>query len=66
MSQEDFQYLIKNAEDKHDNWGVHEVLKASIILSTYHGMCGLCFGMGLEPDADVVEDLLQVVGPQVL
>jgi len=29
------------------------VLKASVVLLTYHGMCGLSFGMGLKPDLDI-------------
>jgi len=37
---------------------MNEVLKAAIILSTYHGMCGLCDGMGLLPDADIVNEII--------
>jgi hypothetical protein len=45
---------------------VHEVLKACAILVTYHGICGLCHGMGLTPDDDIVEELLGLMGPEAL
>ena len=49
-----FQYLVKEGQNSQENWTIHEVLKASIILSNYHGICGLCHGMGLTPDFDIV------------
>lgn len=54
VNEEHFNFLIKGGEDHTENWTVHEVLKATVILSTYHGICGLCFGMGLVPDLDIV------------
>ena len=66
MNEEHFNFLIKGGEDHNENWTVHEVLKATVILSTYHGICGLCFGMGLVPDLDIVQELLTLMGPEAL
>lgn len=66
VSQDSFRFLINGAENSNENWTIHEVLKASIILSTYHGLCGLCSGMGLRPDKDIVHELLSLMGPEAL
>jgi hypothetical protein len=66
LNQEHFHNLIKGAENQKDNWTVHDILKASIIFSTYHGLCGLCAGMGLIPDLDIVQELLTLMGPEAL
>ena len=66
LTKEHFTNLIKGGENHNDNWTVHEVLKASIILSSYHGLCGLCSGMGLVPDLDIVQELLTLMGPEAL
>ena len=50
ITKDHLQYLVKGGESNSDNWTIHEVLKATIILSTYHGLCSLCHGMSLEPD----------------
>jgi len=42
------------------------VLKASLILLTYHGICGLCHGMGLIPDEDIVSEMRSLMGPEAL
>jgi len=42
------------------------VLKACCILVTYHGICGLCQGMGLAPDDDIVQELIGLMGPEAL
>ena len=57
VNKDDLNQLI-NGSEQSLNWSVHEVLKATIIISTYHGMCGLCDGMGLLPDADIVNEIL--------
>ena len=54
ITKEFFHNLIKGDSDSKLNWTIHEVLKASIILTTYHGLCGLCSGMGLVPDKDII------------
>ena len=59
-------YLIKEGANQNENWTIHEVLKASIVLSTYHGLCGLCHGMGVIPDQDIVQELLTLMGPEAL
>ena len=41
---DDIKSLLKDGEHC---WNLNEVLKAAFILSTYHGLCGLCLGMGL-------------------
>lgn len=61
--------LIKGGENNNENWTVHEVLKATIILSTYHGLCCLCQGMALQPDEDIKKELdeffsLSIVPPK--
>jgi hypothetical protein len=58
-----FKYLIKDGASPDENWSIHEILKAGIILATYHGMCGLCQGMGMQPDLDIVDELLIFLGP---
>ena len=50
LKEEHLTYLIKEGSVQSENWTIHEVLKASIVLSTYHGLCGLCHGMGIIPD----------------
>lgn len=42
------------------------MIKASIILSTYHGLCGLCHGMGVVIDKDIISELVSIVGPQYI
>ena len=54
VEKEHFNSLIKGGETLTENWTVHEVLKASTILATYHGLCGIAHGMGLIPDRDIV------------
>lgn len=54
INENHFQNLIKGSENHNENWTIHEVLKASVILLTYHGMCALSFGMGLKPDDDII------------
>lgn len=54
ITKEHFLNLIKGSENHNLNWTIHEVLKASVILLTYHGMCALTFGMGLNPDIDII------------
>lgn len=61
-----FTTLIKGSENHNENWTIHEVLKASTVLLSYHGMCALCFGMGLKPDIDIIQELLTLMGPEVL
>lgn len=63
VSKDTFQFLIKEGENSNENWTIHEVLKASIILANYHGICGLCHGMGLTSDFDIVQELLSLMGP---
>ena len=41
-------------------------MKASIILSTYHSLCGLSQGMGLPPDQDIVQELYNLVGTEAI
>jgi len=59
-------FLIKGGSNQNENWTIHEVLKASFILTTYHSLCGFCHGMGLTPDLDIVQELLTLMGPQAL
>ena len=59
-------FLMNDSSNQNENWTIHEVLKACIILNTYHGLCGLCHGMGLTPDIDIVQELLTLMGPQAL
>jgi hypothetical protein len=33
-----------------DKWNVHELFHASMILVTFHGLCGLIFGQGLKEE----------------
>ena len=42
------------------------MLKASIILSTYHGLCGICHGMGIVPDYDIISELYSLVGSEAI
>lgn len=62
----DIQFLVKQGNDPSENWSINEVLKASIILSTYHGLCGLSHGMGLVPDYDIIQTLYQLVDYKAL
>ena len=62
----DVQFLVKQGNDPSENWSINEILKASIILSTYHGLCGLSHGMGLVPDHDIVQTLYQLVDYKAL
>jgi hypothetical protein len=57
-----FEFLMKEGGEQNLNWSIHEVLKASIILSTYHGLCSFCMGMGLIPDSDVMKDMQSLIG----
>ena len=66
ISKEHFQSLIKGGANQNENWTIHEVLKACVILATYHGLCGLCHGMGLVPDLDIVQEMLSLMGPEAL
>ena len=66
ICKDQFQKLIKGGTSQHENWTVHEVMKASIILATYHGICGLCQGMGVTPDIDIVQELLTLMGQEAL
>jgi|TARA_B110000285_G_C15127523_1_gene621263 hypothetical protein len=66
ITKDTLHFLIKEGTNSSENWTIHEVLKASIILSNYHGICGLCHGMGLTPDFDIVQELLSLMGPQAL
>lgn len=59
---EDISSLIKEGDHC---WNLNEVLKAAYILSTYHGLCGLCLGMGLQTDNDIVAMLASLVGPKI-
>ena len=43
-----------------------KILKASLILCTYHGLCGLSFGMGIQIDMDIVLNLQNIVGNDIL
>jgi len=65
INQSHFVSLIKEGASPDENWSVHEVLKAGIVLATYHGMCGLCQGMGLLPDRDIVDELLIFLGSNI-
>jgi hypothetical protein len=62
INKDDITFLVKG----NPNWTMHEVIKACIILATYHGISGFCHGMGLIPDFDIVEELLSLMGPQAL
>lgn len=64
IGKEDFQFLTKEGDQPAHNWQIQEVIKASIILSTYHGLCGLCHGMGVVADKDIISELVSIVGPQ--
>jgi hypothetical protein len=66
VTKDTFHFLIKEGENSNENWTIHEVLKASIILANYHGICGLCHGMGLTSDFDIVQELLSLMGPEAL
>lgn len=59
-------FLIKGGQNQNENWTIHEVLKASMILTGYHGLCGLTHGMGLTPDIDIIQELYTLMGPQAL
>lgn len=59
-------FLMNDSSNQKQNWTIHEVVKAVFILTTYHGLCGLCHGMGLTPDIDIVQELLTLMGPQAL
>ena len=65
ISENHLEDLIKGGATPEENWSIHEVLKASIIFATYHGMCGLCQGMGLKQDQDIIDELLVLLGPEV-
>tara|TARA_B110000285_G_C15104686_1_gene607233 strand:+ start:748 stop:915 length:168 start_codon:yes stop_codon:yes gene_type:complete len=54
ITKEYFTNLVKGSENHNENWTIHEVLKASTVLLSYHGMCALSFGMGLKPDIDII------------
>ena len=66
LNEDHFQFLIKNGQSQNHNWTIHEVLKAAIVLSTYHGLCGLCHGMGINPDQDIMLQLVTLMGPEAL
>lgn len=42
------------------------MLKASIIFTTYHGLCGICHGMGIVMDKDIISELISLVGPSAI
>jgi hypothetical protein len=42
------------------------MLKATVILTTYHGLCGLCMGMGLQPDEDIRDEMSNLIGVEAL
>jgi len=48
---------MKEGETASENWTIYEVLKASIILTTYHGLCSFCLGMGIPPDLDIAKEM---------
>lgn len=58
-------FLLKSSSSS-ENWTIQELLKASIILATYHGFCGFCHGMGLVPDRDIEFEMLKLFGPETL
>lgn len=41
VAQSEFEDLIHGGKSPCENWTIHEVLKATIIFSTYHGLCSL-------------------------
>jgi hypothetical protein len=62
ICQDDLSSIIKEGEHC---WKLNEVIKACFIMSTYHGLCGLCLGMGLQPDTDSLVMLTKVFGQKV-
>ena len=66
IKHEDIKFLQKKGETQNENWTINEILKASLILITYHGLCGLSFGMGINIDIDIVLNLQNIVGPAIL
>lgn len=47
-------FLMNDSSNQNLNWTIHEVVKAVFVLTSYHGLCGLCHGMGLTADIDIV------------
>lgn len=64
LSKDHIQYLIKGSSHS-ENFTIQEMLKATVILSTYHGLCGLCMGMGLLPDQDIIDEMNSLIGTEV-
>jgi hypothetical protein len=65
LTQEIIESLLKGP-DSNENLTIQELVKASLILSTYHSMCTLCQGMGLTCDDDIQEEMLSLIGPEAL
>lgn len=62
VKSEDIKDLVKSEECR---LSINEVLKASVIFSTYLGLASISHGMGLEPDSDIVASLNKLVGQQI-
>ena len=60
VTTEDIKDLVKSATTR---LSINEILKATIIFTTYLGLSGLSHGMGLLPDSDIVVALHKLVGP---
>lgn len=65
LTKDNIHFLLKGSSHN-ENFTIQEMIKASIILSTYHGLCGLCFGMGLLPDEDIRDEMKNLIGPEAL
>ena len=63
---EHIENLLKGGQNPTENWTIHELLRASFILFTYHGLCGLCLGMGLVPEQDIIQQMISLMGPEAL
>jgi len=65
INKDHIHFLLKGSSNN-DNFTNQELLKASIILSTYHGLCCLCMGMGLLPDEDIRNEMTNLIGHEAL
>lgn len=65
ITKDHVQFLLKGSSNN-ENLTIQEMLKASVIMSTYHGLCGLCMGMGLIPDADIRDEISSLIGNEAL
>lgn len=65
VSKEHIHSLLKGGSNC-ENLTIQKILKACVILTTYHGLCGLSMGMGILPDDDIREEMTNLFGEEAL